>query len=130
MSMIAVDNRVSHQDTFAEACRRAGQKRRRQVEPERLAQLRRLLNDNGSLERAWAELNQRRLDGAPRVTVEALVYELRTRGLAAFEHPNCLRRLSDVSTPQLRDVIARLIRLRSKYGSITDDLLLKLGGQL
>jgi hypothetical protein len=130
VSVATDDNRVSHLETFEEACRRADQKRRCQVEPERLAQLRRLLNDNVSLERAWAELNQRRLDGAPRMSVEALVYELRTRGLAAFEHPNCLRRLSDVSTPQWRDLIARLIRLRRKYRSITDDLLLKLGEQL
>jgi hypothetical protein len=72
----------------------------------------------------------RGLPGAPSATVEALVYELRTRGLAALTHPNCLRRLDDVSTAQLREVISRLIRLRPKYPSITDDLLLKLGGLL
>jgi hypothetical protein len=98
--------------------------------PEYLARLRQLLDDNVSLERCWVELNQRRGDGALEATVEALVYELRTRGLAALEHPNCLRRLSDVSSGQLREVLARLIRLRSNYPAITDDLLLTLGNQL
>jgi hypothetical protein len=128
MSMATADNRVSHQDTFEEACRRADEKRRREAEPARLAQMPRLLHDNVSLEPAWYERN--RGDGAPPASVEALVHELRTHGLAALERPNCLRRLSDVSTAQLRDVIARLIRLRSRYASITDDLLLKVGGQL
>jgi len=91
---------------------------------------RRLLDNSISLERAWAELHRRRHVDVPRATVEALVYELRTHGLAALKRPNCLRRLSDVSTAQLRDLIAMLIRLRPKYPTITDDLLLKLGEQL
>jgi hypothetical protein len=130
VSVATEDNRVFHQDTFKEACGRADEKRRRQVEPERLAQLHRLLNDNVSLERARAELNQQRRDGAPQSTVEALVYELRTHGLTALQHPNCLRRLDDVSGTQLREATARLIRLQPKYPAITDDLLLKLGGLL
>src|SRR5215813_15532246 len=32
----------------------------------------------------------------------------------ALERPNCLRRLSDVSTAQLREVLARLIKLRPR----------------
>src|SRR5438034_7055844 len=50
--------------------------------------------------------------------------------LIALQHPNCLRRLDDVSTAQLREVLSRLIKLRPKYLVITDDLLLKLGGLL
>jgi hypothetical protein len=130
MSMTAADSRVSHQDTFEEACRRADEKRRREAEPERLAQLRRLHDDSVSLERAWAELNRRARVDAPRAAVEALLYELRTHGLATMSHPNCLRRLDHVSTAQLREVLGRLIKLRPKYPAITDDLLLKLGGLL
>ena len=89
-----------------------------------------LLDRSVSLERAWAELNWLRRVDVPRATVEALVYELRTHGLAALSHPNCLRRLEDVSTAQLHEVLARLIKLRPKYLAITDDLLLKLGGLL
>jgi hypothetical protein len=75
-------------------------------------------------------LNDPRGRPAPQATIDALVYELRTHGLIALEHPNCMRRLSDVSTAQLCEVIASLIRLRPKCSSITDDLLLKLGEQL
>jgi hypothetical protein len=79
-------------------------------------------------DRAWVSAV---LDvAAPQATIEALVYELRTYGLAALGHTNCRGRLSDASTAQVRDVIARLIRLRRKYLAITDDLLLKLGEQL
>lgn len=66
----------------------------------------------------------------PRSTIDALVYELRTDGMAALQRPHCLGRLSDVSPDDLRGVIASLIQLRSKYPSITDALLLKLGGLL
>jgi uncharacterized glyoxalase superfamily metalloenzyme YdcJ len=102
----------------------------RQHENADALRVRRLFDYSISLERCSAELNQRRGDGAPQSTVEALVYELRTHGLTALEHPSCLRRLDDVSTAQLREVLARLIKLRPKYPAIADDLLLKLGGLL
>ena len=101
-----------------------------ETEPERLGQLRRLLDDNVSLERAWSELSQRNRDRAAPASVEALVCELRTHGLTALQRPNCRRRLDDVSTAQLREVLSRPIKLRPKYPSITVDLLLKLGGLL
>jgi hypothetical protein len=89
----------------------------------------------GCVGRNWADMfarldRARHFDGAPTSTVEALVFELRTHGIAALDHPSCLRRLEDVSTAQLRGVVARLIKLRPKYPDITDDLLLKIGGLL
>src|SRR5262249_42423889 len=133
LTVTTAENRVSHQrrrgsDTFEEATRRADEKRRREAEPEQLGRLGRVLDDNVSLERALYELNRR--NGAPTASVEAMVHELRTHGLAALERPNCLRRLSDVSTAQLREVLARLIKLRPRNPAITDALLLKLGGLL
>lgn len=115
-----------------EACRRADAKRVTgcQHEGADVLRARRLLDDRVSIERAWPVLNQGHRADAPQSTVEALVYELRTHGLAALNHPNCRRRLDDVSTAQLREVLARLIKLRPKYSIITDDLLLKLGGLL
>jgi hypothetical protein len=84
-----------------------------------------------SLDALFACLDRaRHFDGAPRSTLDALVLELRTHGIAALEYPSCLRRLDDVSTAQLREVIARLIELRPKYPVITDDLLMKIGGLL
>jgi hypothetical protein len=59
-------------------------------------------------------------------TVEAVMYELRTYGLAAIAGPNCQRRLADLSPVQVREVIERLDRLRSNYPAITDNLLLSL----
>jgi hypothetical protein len=65
--------------------------------------------------------------GAAPLTVEALMYELRTYGLAALAGENCRRRLSELNDKQLAEVIERLMRLRSKYPAITDELLFQLG---
>jgi len=118
--------------SFCCICRRADAYRANERQPEiaHVVRLPRLLDDNMSLERAWTEVNQQRGNGVPQSTVEALIYELRRHGLVALQHPHCLRRLAAVSTAQLRDIIANLIRLRSKCSAICDDLLLKLGGQL
>jgi hypothetical protein len=67
---------------------------------------------------------------APAATVEALMFVLRERGEAALAERDTLRRLGDLSTQQVRDVIGRLIGLRAQYPAITDDLLFKLGGVL
>ena len=73
----------------------------------RLERLRRLLLDNVSLERAWTELN--RGDGqAPQAMVEALVYGLRDGIDALPTKPESLRRLSELSADQLKEVCARL----------------------
>jgi hypothetical protein len=50
--------------------------------------------------------------------------------LAQLAKENCRRRLSDLSTKQLRELIAALVRLRSQYSMINDELLLKLGDLL
>jgi hypothetical protein len=60
-------------------------------------------------------------------TYEALVYELRTYGIAQLASPRCRGRLADLSAEQTRDLIAALIRLKPIYLAITDELLLKLG---
>ena len=53
----------------------------RQHESAAVQRARRLLDNSVSLERAWTEINQRRGNGRPQSTVEALIYELRTHGL-------------------------------------------------
>jgi hypothetical protein len=124
---------------FCRACRDADARKARSEKPHYVdASLWRepphyvaaLLDRSVSLDRAWAELNRRRLVDASQATVEALLNEMRTHSLAALKRPSCRRRLADASSAQLRDIIARLIRLRPKYSTITDDLLLKLGEQL
>jgi hypothetical protein len=75
--------------------------------PDRLRELRKLLNTSVSLERAWTELN--RGDGqAPQAMVEALVYGLRDGIDALPTKPERLRRLSELSADQLKGVCARL----------------------
>jgi hypothetical protein len=111
------DNQRSHrrhhdrQGTFEEACRRADEKRRRVALPEQLARPHRLLGDNVSLERAWSELNQWRRDGAPQSTVEALMFSLRD-GVGALGRSATLRRLSELSDAQLREVAVRVQKFK------------------
>ena len=64
---------------------------------------------------------------AAQSTYDAALWELRTYGLAQLAKENCRRRLSDLSTKQLRELIAALMRLRPHYSMINDELLLKLG---
>jgi|SoiMethySBSTD1v2_1073268.scaffolds.fasta_scaffold2666299_1 hypothetical protein len=68
--------------------------------------------------------------GAAASTVEAVMYELRTYGVAALAGPNCRRRLGELTEAQLGEVIERLIAMRTRYPAITDELLFQLGEQL
>jgi hypothetical protein len=47
-----------------------------EIQPERLAQLRRLLRNDISLDRVWHELNERGDQPAPQVTLDAVLYQL------------------------------------------------------
>jgi hypothetical protein len=79
----------------------------------------------------WEKLNDpKRWPYAAQSIVDAVIYELRTHGVAQLAKPATRARLADLNSAQLRDVIAALIRLQPKYPTITDDLLLKLGGLL
>jgi hypothetical protein len=73
---------------------------------------------------------QRQCNGAAPSTVDALIHELRTCGVAALAGPNCRRRLAELSTAQTREMIGRLMALRSKYPAITDELLMRVGALL
>jgi hypothetical protein len=97
-----------------------------EIQPERLARFRQLLGDNTSLDRVWRELNERGDRPAPQATFDALLYELRTLGVAAFKNPSCRRRFADLSDPQVRELLAALIRTRARYPAITDELLIAL----
>jgi hypothetical protein len=83
----------------------------RQHESADALRVRRLLDDCISLERCWAELNQQRRDRAPQATVEALVFSLRD-GIAALGRSAALRRLSELSAAQLREVAVRVQKFK------------------
>jgi hypothetical protein len=55
--------------TFAEACRKADEKQRRKSPDPRLERLRRFMDDDVSLERAWHELNARAPGDVPIATL-------------------------------------------------------------
>jgi hypothetical protein len=84
--------------------------------------------DKMSLPALWEALNDpRRFERAAQSTCDALLYELRTYGVPQLAKPNCRGRLSDLSTEQLRELLAALMRLRPKYPAITDELIMKIG---
>jgi hypothetical protein len=63
-------------------------------------------------------------------TVEALLLGLRERGTAALAKQECRRRLANLSSVQVREVLARLMALRPTYPAIDDELLFLVGEQL
>jgi hypothetical protein len=70
---------------------------------------------------------RRREHRAAPMTVEAVMYELRTDGLSALKVQNCQHRLAELSAAQVSEVIERLERLRPNHPAITDELLLQVG---
>ena len=62
-------------------------------------------------------------------TVEALMFSLRENGAAALLERACLDRLAELSSDQIRYVIARLTKLRPRYPTITDEMHSKLEAQ-
>jgi hypothetical protein len=85
-----------------------------EIEPDRLARLHRLMERNVHLDRAWAELNN--LDGrpTPQVTVEAIMYCVRERGLDALKEPANLERLSRCDAAALIQIDQRITKLRER----------------
>jgi len=75
--------------------------------PEEIARLRRLMDDDISLDRAWHELHGRQ-SAAAASTVEALVFGLRDGLVALSKNPDRLRRLSELNAEQLCAVCERL----------------------
>ena len=89
-----------------------------EMEPEKLRQLRKLMDDDGlSLGRVWDDINRAaraRYIAAPLPTVEALMSSLRERGVKAPAEPVTQRRLSELRDAQMIDVGERLRRLKPK----------------
>ena len=92
-------------DTFERACREADRKTAARAQDPRLNRLRRLLEDDVSLERAHHEIMRAR--PAPEAFVEALMYSLR-RGIDELTKADTLRRLSGLGEGQLKAVCGRV----------------------
>jgi hypothetical protein len=87
--------------SFCATCRDADQRKTRnshvlivETVPEDLAQLRRLMRDDVSLNAAWHELNNPRNRPTPKATVDAVVFAVREGGLAALKEPSMKERLA------------------------------------
>src|SRR5262249_46716136 len=73
---------------------RAGHRSIVEIEPERAVFLRRLLRPEVSLERAWAELNDPKNHPTPKATIDAILFAVRERGVAALKEPQTKERLT------------------------------------
>jgi hypothetical protein len=82
-----------------------------EIEPDRLARLHRLMERNVHLDRAWAELNNLDARPTPQVTVEAIMYCVRERGLDALKEPANIERLSRCHEPAKAQINKRIARL-------------------
>jgi hypothetical protein len=132
MSMATADNRPSRprpacsicgaspclSPSFCRVCRRADAKyaAERQRESATVQRARRLLNNSVSLERAWAELNDPRNRPTPQVTIEAIMYCVRERGVAALAEPSNKERLKTCDAAAKRQIRERIARLTRKRG--------------
>jgi hypothetical protein len=105
---------VSSMDTFERACREADRKAASRPEDPRILRARRLLADDVSYERAYAEFMRER--PMPEATFEALVCSLR-RGLAELTKPDTLRRLSELDKGQLKAICCRLQNFKPEIAS-------------
>jgi hypothetical protein len=84
-----------------------------EIEPENLARLRDLLANEISLPRAYAEIATRHMkDRAADSAVEAAMFSLRERGVAALEEPDTRRRISELDDHQALETAGRLQRFR------------------
>jgi hypothetical protein len=81
------------------------------ITPPRPDRLRQLLGNDVSLERAWHELSSLR-DRAAASIVEALMFALRERGIAALTEPKIRGWLSECDDRQVAEIGDRLQRLK------------------
>lgn len=61
-------------------------------------------------------------------TFQAVAYVLRTSGMARLNDPWLTSRLADFSDLQIKELVAALGRMKSKYPAITSGLIAKIAG--
>jgi erythromycin esterase-like protein len=115
-----VQRSAVHQSAFLPhvSPRRSCRIKRRREEDPHLANLRQLMADGVSLDRAWHERAPGR---AADLTVEALMFSLRERGVAALNEPDTQRRLVGLSKAQLVEVATRLQKLKPQIARAWTD---------
>jgi hypothetical protein len=79
-----------------------------------LAQLRRLMRNDVSLDAAWVELNDPCNRPTPKSTIEAVMHAVRERGLAALKEPATAERLSLCDANARAEINERIEKLGLK----------------
>jgi hypothetical protein len=115
MMAIAIGEEVSIMDTFDAACRRADRKAASQPRNEGLERLRRLLDADVSIERAWAELNGNR--STAEATVEAVKEAVRSRGVSALDESATRERLARCGAKALNALDDWLIDFEKRHSN-------------
>jgi hypothetical protein len=85
--------------------------------PEDLARLRRLMNDDVLLVRAWAALNDPRNRPTPKATIEAVMHAVREHGLSALKEPATVQRLERCDAAARDEINQRIEKLGLKHAS-------------
>jgi hypothetical protein len=73
---------------------------------------RRLMADDVSLESARAKLNDARNRPTPKATIDAIMFAVRTRGIAALKEPATAKRLEHCDEAGKAEIERRIANLR------------------
>ena len=82
--------------------------------PEDLIRLRRLMADDVSLERAWSELNYPRNRPTVKATIDAIMFAVCARGIAALKEPATAKRLEHCDEAAKAEIERRIANLRKE----------------
>ena len=67
-----------------------------------------------SLGALWNAINDLRRYPTPQSTIDAIIYYVRTRGIAALEEPNIKERLATCDAAAMKQIGERIERMRAK----------------
>ena len=67
-----------------------------------------------SLGALWSALNDTAQHATPQSTIDAILYCVRTRGIAALEEPNIIERLSRCDEAAMQQIRKRIERMRQE----------------
>jgi hypothetical protein len=95
----------------ADAALAAERKAGRQRESAEILRARRLLAQDVPLGQAWFEVNDPRAHPTPQVTIEAILYCVRERGLAALKEPANVERLTRCDAAAKAQIDKRIRKL-------------------
>jgi hypothetical protein len=70
--------------------------------------------DGLSLDALWNALNHPSRFATPQSVVDAIVYSVRARGIAALEEPNIKERLANCDQAAMKQIRDRIEKLRAK----------------